>query len=90
MAVLLRRPWVDDCKSQIVKIMSLAESCSRQLRAWADTLQNSPIEGQRKLNDRVRREFDQKKRAANMQRFLLQKLPENHPLRKDAEERGII
>src|SRR5688572_30420686 len=37
-------------KSQISDLKSLAESCSRQLRAWADSLQNSDIKGQRHLN----------------------------------------
>jgi hypothetical protein len=30
-------------------LKSLAEGVSRQLRAWADSLQNSPIAGQRYL-----------------------------------------
>ncbi len=38
-----RRPRLSDFKSQISDIISLAESCSRQIRAWADSLQNSEI-----------------------------------------------
>ena len=41
--------------TEIAALKSLAESCSRQLRAWADALQNSEIKGQRHLNDSVRR-----------------------------------
>jgi len=37
-------------KSQISDLKSLAESVSRQLRAWAGALQNSPIRGQRHLD----------------------------------------
>jgi four helix bundle protein len=36
-------------KSSIPALLTLAESCSRQLRAWADSLQSSPIKGQRYL-----------------------------------------
>ena len=79
-----------DLKSQISNLKSLAESCSRQLRAWADSLQNSEITGQRHLNDRVRRQSTQAKRAAEFQKELLSKLPSSHPLRRDAEERGLI
>ena len=46
-----------DCghlKSEISNLRSAAESISRQLRGWADALQNSPIRGQRYLTDRVR------------------------------------
>jgi len=44
-----------DFKSQISNLKSTAESCSRQLRAWADSLQNSDIRGQRYLTDKSRR-----------------------------------
>jgi hypothetical protein len=71
-------------------LKSLAESCSRQLRGWADALQNSDIKGQRHLTDKSRQADDQKKRAAAFQKELLQKLPVGHPLRKDAEHRGLI
>ncbi len=40
-------------KSQISNLRSLAEGISRQLRAWADSLQNSDIKGQRYLNDKT-------------------------------------
>lgn len=43
-------------KSEISNLKALAESISRQLRAWADALQNSDIKGQRYLTDKVRRE----------------------------------
>jgi four helix bundle protein len=41
-------------KSEISDLRALAESCSRQIRGWADNLQNSDIKGQRHLNDQVR------------------------------------
>ena len=43
---------------------SLAESCGRQIRGWADNLQNSEIAGQRHLNEQSRRIYDHKQRAA--------------------------
>ena len=82
--------WSADLKSQIANLKSTAESCSRQLRGWADALQNSDLPGQRHLTDKSRREDDQKKRAAACQKELLRRLPPAHPLRKDAEERGLI
>lgn len=82
--------WGIDLKSQISNLISTAESCSRQLRGWADSLQNSDIQGPRHLNNKSRQADDQKKRAAAFQKEGLRKLPANHPLRKDAEERGLI
>lgn len=51
-------------KSQISDLKSLAESCSRQLRAWVDNRQNSDIRGQRHLNDRSRRDHAHERVAA--------------------------
>ncbi|MCG3136701.1 MAG: hypothetical protein HJJLKODD_00536 [Phycisphaerae bacterium] len=51
-------------KSQISDLKSLAEGCSRQIRAWADALQNSDIKGQRHLTDNSRSVFEHKRNAA--------------------------
>ena len=82
--------WPADVKSQIANLKSVAESCSRQLRGWADSLQNSNIKGQRHLNRRTREQDEQTKKAKSLQKDLLRKLPPGHPLRRDAEERGLI
>lgn len=37
---------------EIADLKSDAEGVSRQLRAWADSLQNSDIKGQRYLNEK--------------------------------------
>ena len=50
-------------KSQISNLISQSESCSRQIRGWADSLQNSDIGGQRRLNEKTRDEYESKKRA---------------------------
>jgi len=57
-------------RSQISNCKSLAESCSRQIRAWADELQNCDIKGQRHLNDQSRRVYQDRQRAEAFQRQL--------------------
>lgn len=47
-------PEFSDLKSEISNLKSQAESISRQLRGWADSLQNSAITGQRYLTDKSR------------------------------------
>jgi len=79
-----RRLALRDFKSQILNLKSVAESCSRQLGAWAQSLQNSDITGPRHLNDKSRANY-QKARAretgaANFQKLLAQHLPPDHPL----------
>jgi four helix bundle protein len=54
---LERRKGFANFKSQISNLKSKAESCSRQLRAWADHLQNSEIKGQRHLNKKTRSSY---------------------------------
>ncbi len=58
-----RRPPAAHLKSEISDLIALAESCSRQIRGWADSLQNSDIKGQRHLNDRTRAAFQARRRA---------------------------
>jgi len=86
----LNAVWPADLTSQIADLKSIAESCSRQLRGWADSLQNSDIKGQRHLNRKTREQDEQTKKAKSLQKDLLGRLPPGHPLRRDAEERGLI
>ena len=55
LCLLERLPRIDDLKFEISDLRSKAESISRQLRAWADSLQNSDIRGTRYLTDKSRR-----------------------------------
>ena len=79
-----RRPYLLNFKSAIADLISIAESCSRQLRAWADSLQNSDIAGPRHLNDKSRADYQKRKGresgAAQFQQILAQHLPPDHPM----------
>jgi four helix bundle protein len=61
--VIDRLPAFDHLKSEISHLKSLAESISRQLSAWARSLQDSDIEGPRRLTDTRKAAYEQKKRA---------------------------
>jgi four helix bundle protein len=75
LCLLERLPGFSDLKSEISDLKSIAEGVSRQLRGWADSLQNSRIPGQRYLTEKSRR-ADQA--ARDRQEFLerLQKIRE--------------
>ncbi|MBI2823944.1 MAG: four helix bundle protein [Planctomycetia bacterium] len=70
-------------RSQISDLKSLAESCSRQIRAWADSLQNSEIRGQRHLTDKTRREHESRRRAdafkQQIEKTLREARPQDYP-----------
>jgi four helix bundle protein len=67
---LERWPPAAHLKSQISNLIPVAESCSRQIRAWADSLQNSDIKGQRHLNDQSRRAYQSRRSAADFRATL--------------------
>jgi len=85
-----RANWPASLRSEIANLTLLAESCSRQLRAWAESLQNSDIKGQRHLNRRNRQADEDKKRAAAFQKLLLGKMPPSHPMVREAREKGLL
>jgi four helix bundle protein len=57
-------------KSQISNFKSECEGISRQIRGWANSLQNSNIEGQRHLNDQTKQAFEQRQRRDAFQKKL--------------------
>lgn len=67
-------PEASHLQSQISDLKSLAESCSRQIRAWADHLQNTDIQGPRHLNDKSRARHEEQKTADAFRQQLAQRL----------------
>lgn len=63
---------ISDLRSQIKAIIPQCESICRQLRAWADHLQNSDIKGPRHLDDAARVQYDQTRRLAEFDEKLRQ------------------
>ena len=70
LCLLERLSAFQDLKSEISNLKSLSLSVSRQLRGWANSLQNSEIKGQRYLTDQTRRVSD----AAREREGFLQEL----------------
>jgi four helix bundle protein len=60
-------PGFKDLKFEISNLKLRAEGVSRQLRAWADSLQNSDIRGQRYLTNKAKRST---KEAREREEFL--------------------
>ena len=94
LALLTRRPWATGLKPQLTKLIALAESCSRQLRGWADSLQNCDIPGPRHLNEQSRKDWQRKKAEEkgaatfqSKQREIVSKLAADHPFRRSWEEK---
>ncbi|HXZ11533.1 MAG TPA: four helix bundle protein [Candidatus Sulfotelmatobacter sp.] len=54
LCLLERLPGFSNLKFEISNLKSNAEEISRQLRGWADFLQESPIKGQKYLTEKAR------------------------------------
>jgi four helix bundle protein len=75
----LRLPVLAGIHAEISALLPLAESCSRQLRGWMDSLQNSEIKGPRHLNDATREEFMAKRRSDAFLKKLQELTPHMRP-----------
>jgi len=80
-------PAFGDLKSEISNLKSQAEGISRQLRAWAESLQESKIKGQRYLTEKARRS---EKAARDRQQFLekLRRIREEGEAQSGARREG--
>lgn len=80
LVLLSRRPWLtENLKSEISNLKLLAESCSRQIRAWADHLQNGSIQGQRHLTEKSRSNFQSRRRAEKFTSQIKEAFRRDHP-----------
>ncbi len=61
LSVMERLDEFNDLKFEISDLRSKAEAISRQIRGWAAALQNTPIRGQRHLNDQTKSAFEHEK-----------------------------
>ena len=74
-------------KSEIARVRTLAESCSRQIQGWANSMQNSDIKRQRHLTDAVRQEHKQRLEREEFEQYL-REMNEKARLEREAKERG--
>ena len=72
LSVMERLDDFTDLKSEISNLKSSAESISRQIRGWTATLQNTPIRGQRYLNNQTKSAFENEKNRKTFQEMLKQ------------------
>jgi four helix bundle protein len=78
-----RLPGAEHLKPEISNLKTLSENCSRQIRGWADNLQNSDIKGQRHLNDTTRGRYEAQKRTDAFEKQLQETMhrfrPQDYP-----------
>ena len=83
-----RLPHAAALRVQVGVVREVAESCSRQLQKWAESMQNSDLKGQRNVNDeslQLRREL---RSASAFERQIAELVHEAHPEIFPAPEGG--
>jgi four helix bundle protein len=63
--ILTALPGMERHNADILDARGCATNIARQLRGWADSLQNSEIKGQRYLTDQVRQEAERQREYAD-------------------------
>jgi four helix bundle protein len=53
--LLERLTWFHDLRADLARIKAKAESYSKQLKAWAKSLQDSDLKGERYVNEKTKR-----------------------------------
>lgn len=88
MAVVKDRPKLKRFLGQLKEIRELAESCGRQLTGWAASIEASPVQGKRHLNERSREARRAEQVAREYRLMFLRGLKPEHPLYKTDEARA--
>jgi four helix bundle protein len=78
----------EDLRSQISNLKSLAEGISRQLRGWANSLQNSDIQGQRHLNDQSKKVYDNRNRSDNFRKQIQSNVEQAQQQREEQQKKA--
>ncbi len=84
LCLLDRIPTFRTLNKETALLKKKAESCSRQLKAWAQSVQNSDFKGERHVNQRVKRAAE----AAKEREEFLNELAEIRAKAKEAGKRS--
>ena len=88
MAVVADRSKARPIVKDLARIRAQAESCARQLVAWAKSIEAGPVQGKRHLTPAARDRRAAAEAATDFRRAFLKNLQPNHPLYQTAEARA--
>ncbi|MBI5384552.1 MAG: four helix bundle protein [Verrucomicrobia bacterium] len=88
MAVVKDRPKLKRIVRDLQEIRLLAESCARQLTAWAGSIEDSPVQGKRHLTSKGREQRQVADKAREFRLSFLRNLKPEHPLFNSPEARA--
>jgi four helix bundle protein len=80
MLVIKDRPKLKSSIRRLQEIRGLAESCARQLGAWTQSIEASPVQGKRHLTAELRTHRDAEQKARSFRSNFFRGLKPSHPL----------
>ena len=80
MAVVKERSKLKRIARSLQQIRESAESCARQLTAWAGSIESSPVQGKRHLTPQLRAARNAAEAGVDFRRRFLLSLAPEHPL----------
>jgi hypothetical protein len=86
-AVVSARRNYASIRPSLLAIRTSAESCARQLTAWTESIEASPVQGKRHLTGPVKAARETQQKARGFREKFLAGLKPDHPLYNTAEAR---
>ena len=81
------RPELKCCARELVTIRDAAENCARQIGAWINSIEQSPIQGKRHLHSEALQSKRLREQWQNSRTLFLRGLKPTHPLYNSSEAR---
>ncbi len=85
--VVSMRPKLKPFTREMTKIQALAKSCAKQITAWSESIENSPVQGKRHLTPEIKERREVVNKAAQFRQNFLRNLKSTHPLYNSPDAR---
>ena len=88
MAVIILRAEMKQIQRELSRVRTLAESCAKQLKGWAGSIESSPVQGKRHLTPQNRKQKEMAEKAQQFRLNFLRNLKPEHPLYNSSEAKA--
>ena len=84
--IALRPKWKPHARNGL-RIQAIAKSCAKQLTAWTESIESSPVQGKRHLTSDAKQRRETANKALAFRQNFLRNLAPTHPLYNSTEAR---
>lgn len=87
--VVSGRPKIKPFARDLTRIQTLAKSCSKQITAWSESIESSPVQGKRHLTPESKQQRQIADKAVEFRKNFLRNLAPSHLLYNSSEARAV-